>query len=75
MPSSPNRPLILVGALCSGCGACAEVRPELFGYDEDGQKAVPRVMEAPEEDIREAQSWCPCDCIEIGDGPVEEPGE
>ena len=69
-----DRPIILIGTQCSGCGACAEVRPELFGLDEDGERAVVKVQAAPEEAVREAQSWCPCACIEMGEEPESGPG-
>lgn len=50
---------------CSGCLACVEMAPEIFGYDEAAHVAV--VLKNPcEEDLAfKAASYCPDDCIEV----------
>ncbi len=51
---------------CKGCGACAEVCPDAFRMDEDGQKAeIIDSNEAPDEVIQMAVAMCPTQCIEL----------
>jgi ferredoxin len=50
---------------CNGCGACVEMESDLFAYDDTGEKAVTRLVAAPEEAVRKAMAFCPNDCIEI----------
>lgn len=53
--------------LCHGCGACAEIAPELFAMDAGCDRPRQLVIEAPEEQVRQAMAYCPNDCIEIED--------
>jgi ferredoxin len=49
---------------CLGCEACAEVCPDVFGFDEDEEKAF--VVEGAEEGsdcVEEAIASCPAECI------------
>ncbi len=62
-----HRPIILDLSRCSGCGACAEVRPDLFACDDETGHAVQLVHGAPAEAVREAMAWCPKDCIGMGE--------
>jgi ferredoxin len=49
---------------CIGCESCAEICPEVFGFDEDAEKAyVKEEGNAPEEKIQEAIDSCPSECI------------
>lgn len=57
---------------CTGCGGCVEACPEGFAWDETGDKAVLVNECVPVDKIREAISYCPCDCIEI-EGECEQP--
>jgi ferredoxin len=43
------------------------MEPELFGFDESGEKAVMLREAGPEEAVRRAMTYCPHDCIEIED--------
>ena len=52
---------------CHGCGACAEIAPELFGFDPSVELPFLKVSEAPEEDVRRAIAYCPLDCISTDD--------
>lgn len=61
------KPYSLNLPLCHGCGACAEVAPELFAMDPDTDMPVQRRNEGPEEAIRQAMAYCPNDAIEIED--------
>ena len=51
---------------CIGCGLCAQVAPDVF--DMDGDKAVAKVDEIPEdkqEDAKSAADQCPVNVISI----------
>lgn len=51
---------------CIGCQSCVEVCPDVFGFDEDEEKAY--VLEDFDENAdcaEEAQASCPADCITI----------
>ncbi len=61
----PLKPFTLNTIPCHGCGACAEVAPELFGMDPSTDMPFQRVPEGPEEAIRQAMAYCPNECIEI----------
>lgn len=52
------------GPCCSGCGACAEMAPEIFAVDEFG-KAVVLQNPCPEEPACRAARSCPDECIEV----------
>jgi len=50
---------------CIGCEACVELCPEVFGFDEDEEKAY--VIEGCNEEsdcVDEAIASCPSECIE-----------
>ena len=52
--------------LCSGCGACVEICPEVFRIDDLTEKAALVSLE-PEitEEVYKAAAFCPEKCIEI----------
>ena len=53
---------------CSGCGACADVCPNVFEMDEAGDKAVVKVDTVPanlEDDCRDAAEGCPEEAIRL----------
>ena len=52
---------------CKGCGACAEVAPEHFKMDETSEipEVLDCVVEGHHEDLEQARTMCPMDCIEI----------
>ena len=52
---------------CHGCGACAEVAPELFGFDPGVERPFLIVSEGPPEAVRQAIAYCPNDCITTDD--------
>ncbi len=56
-------PVYLNVVPCHGCGACAEVAPELFEMDPATE--LPRILrdEGPEAMVRQAIAYCPNDCI------------
>jgi len=51
---------------CIGCESCVEICPEVFGFDEDNEKAYV-IMEkgGPEDKIQEAIDSCPEECISL----------
>lgn len=65
--SNAPRPFSLNLTLCHGCGACAEMAPELFSMDPDTDRPVQLADEGPEEAIRRAMAYCPNDAIAIED--------
>ncbi|AEI13839.1 4Fe-4S ferredoxin iron-sulfur binding domain protein [Flexistipes sinusarabici DSM 4947] len=49
---------------CIGYRACVEICEEVFGFNEDEEKAyVIKPEGGPEEEIQEAIDSCPTDCI------------
>ena len=49
---------------CIGCGSCHDICPEVFGLDEDIEKAyVVKTEGGPEALIEEAMTECPMQCI------------
>jgi len=59
------RPYSVNPVCCNGCGACVEMEPELFAWDESGEKPATRLDAGPEDAIRRAMAYCPHDCIEM----------
>lgn len=51
---------------CSGCGSCVELCPEIFAWDEAGEKVLVREEGAGEcSDLDSAVIVCPQDCISV----------
>lgn len=49
---------------CIGCESCVELCPDVFGMDEEGEKAfVISAEDGSEECIDEAIETCPVECI------------
>lgn len=48
---------------CEGCQSCVEVCPEVFGFNEDTEKAYIIDPNGPEDCIEEAINMCPVECI------------
>ncbi len=56
-------------AECTDCEACLSLCPAVFKRNEDtGQIEVVDISEYPEEQVREAISMCPGNCIELSEG-------
>ncbi len=56
-------PVVDIG-LCSECGGCVEIAPEVFQYNEHtGLIEVVESDDYPVEDVEEAIKNCPEDCI------------
>jgi ferredoxin len=51
-------------ALCSGCGLCIELCPEVFGWGVDG-KAVVLKQESETCNIEDIADQCPMEAINI----------
>jgi ferredoxin len=61
---SMGRKVILDEECCVGCGSCAELCPEVFEMDEEGEKARVILPEGgSNECIEEAMTACPEECI------------
>jgi len=49
---------------CLGCEACVEVCPDVFGFDEDDEKAfVIEGAEGGSDCVEEGIASCPAECI------------
>jgi ferredoxin len=51
--------------LCTGCGICEEMCPEVFEVDEEGISHIISEDECEEHDIREIAEECPSESIII----------
>jgi len=52
---------------CIGCGSCAEICPEVFGFNAEEEKAFVSKDDGGElECAGEAAAACPASCITIG---------
>ena len=50
---------------CVGCQSCVELCPDVFGFNEDTEKAEVLQAEGGDEDcIEEAIDSCPVECID-----------
>ena len=51
---------------CIGCQSCVEICPDVFGFDDDEEKAyVLEDFDDSADCAEEAQASCPADCIDI----------
>ncbi len=58
--------VILDDGECIGCQSCIELCPDVFGFDDETEKAyVYEQYSGDEECIEDAAAACPVDCIEI----------
>jgi len=58
--------IIIDTYLCSGCGTCVALCPQVFGLDElSGKAELLDITAAITDDILQAASFCPEKCIEI----------
>jgi len=49
---------------CIGCESCVELCPDVFGFDEESEKAFVIAAEGgPEKCIDESIETCPAECI------------
>jgi ferredoxin len=56
----------LVEEECIGCQSCVELCPDVFGFDDETEKAyVYKEHPMDEECIENAAASCPVDCIEV----------
>ncbi len=51
-------------ALCSGCGLCIDLCPDVFGWGPDG-KAMVQKQESETCSIEEIADQCPAEAIDI----------
>ena len=49
---------------CVGCETCVELCPDIFGFNDDDEKAYVILADGGDEDcIEEAMGSCPAECI------------
>jgi len=49
---------------CVGCETCVELCPDIFGFNEDDEKAYVILADSSDADcIEEAMGSCPAECI------------
>lgn len=54
---------------CSDCGSCVDICPDVFKKNmETGLIEVMDLVQYPEEELTEAISMCPADCITLEEG-------
>jgi ferredoxin len=53
--------------LCTGCGACADICPEVFELGSDDVAKVTNPQGASEADIQQAIDSCPVEAISWGE--------
>ncbi|BBD06881.1 ferredoxin [Desulfovibrio ferrophilus] len=52
---------------CSGCLACVEMCPDLFGWDDINEQVIIKKECADADEVAQAMAYCPNDCIESPD--------
>ncbi|WP_240374036.1 ferredoxin [Bacillus piscicola] len=65
---------------CISCGACGEIAPDVFAYDEDGlsyslldqNDGAVEVPEGLVEEVEEAHEECPTESIRVAEQPFAE---
>lgn len=50
---------------CTGCQACVELCPEVFGWDEALERPVLKALSGPREEVLKAAAFCPKSCIRV----------
>lgn len=50
---------------CNNCMGCIDLNPEIFGWDENTDRPYLKKNKATEDEIRDALSCCPGDCISL----------
>ncbi|SDB29929.1 ferredoxin [Desulfonatronum thiosulfatophilum] len=50
---------------CSGCQACLEMCPEVFGWDDNLDKPVLKESSGPRDQVLQVAAFCPMDCIRV----------
>ena len=59
-----NKTVIIDTEECIGCESCVELCPDIFGFNEDDEKAFVILPEGGDEEcIDEAIETCPVECI------------
>jgi ferredoxin len=53
--------------LCTGCQACSELNPDIFGWDPETEKPFLKKRTAPEDVLRKAMACCREGCIFLAD--------
>lgn len=49
---------------CKGCQYCSEEMPDVFGYNEDMERAYLKVDMGPREEVERICMLCPTQCID-----------
>lgn len=68
---------------CIACGACGEVAPDIFDYDNDGMsfslldgnKGITPIEGDLEDDLMDAFDGCPTESIKVSDTPFVKEAE
>ncbi|OEH54090.1 ferredoxin [Oceanobacillus sp. E9] len=63
---------------CLACGACGEVAPEIFDFDEEGvayvfldeNKGICQIPDELVDDLEDAYEECPSESIKISSQPI-----
>ncbi|WP_459938912.1 ferredoxin [Desulfonatronum parangueonense] len=50
---------------CSGCQACEEMCPEVFGWDDELDRPVLKSPTGPRDQVTQVAAFCPKDCIRV----------
>ena len=60
--------ILIDSYLCSGCGGCVELCPQVFCLNPHTEKAELCLIDpAIDDEVRQAAAFCPEQCIEIQD--------
>ncbi len=66
--SDKKNEIIMDMGPCNGCAGCSELNPDIFGWDEDQGRPYLKKTHATKEEIQDALSCCPGDCISLEPG-------
>lgn len=62
---SKNKELSINKIDCTACMGCVEMCPEIFEWDDTNEEVVLKRDLVSEDEVAEAISLCPQDCIEL----------
>lgn len=65
MADDSNKKIKINSKLCTRCGTCVAVHPEIFGFADDGSVKVKEDADLTGKDLEEVKNVCPAGAIDV----------